>query len=72
MVDTQPFSYHTQIVSQLILIFFPIVAQPNPRRASQILRKGPARTSKASSNVPALERPGQLPVWAQEEETEAR
>ena len=52
--------------------FHPTVARPFPRGAGQVLREGPHGAAEAHGDVPELEREGQLPVRAQEEETETR
>ncbi len=47
------------------------MAQSESRRAGQVLREGAGGAAEAHADVPALERQGQLPIRAQEEEEEA-
>ena len=49
----------------------PAVARPFSRGAGQVLREGAGGAAAAHADVPALERPRQLPLRPEEEEAEA-
>ena len=46
------------------------MAFSEPRRAGEVLREVPNGAAETFADVPTLERPGQLPIRHQEEETE--